>query len=536
MTATPTATDDRRLRGGATAPSLRHRRISIAQSAKLPAVLTLVVIVQAILLTTLGNGPFQDEALYVEAGHDLWRAWTTGATPTADYSSFFSGLPGFYPLIAAGLDAVGGLELVRLLSSVCTLWLTVVVFLVARNLIGGRGALFAAVAFVGQPSVLFIGRLATYDAFSLALLGTGLTIATMDPRWWRTLLLVFVIGAAPVAKYATAAFVPTAVVFCIVLMLRRGGAAALRRQLAIAGSSGVVVGAVLAALILKNPKLTAGLALTTTDRTVLNRETAWELVLHALPLIGPVLLAAAVGLGWLFVRGGVTVGASGRRPRPTRHPSRVFGAIALATMLLAPSYHVITGEQVSFDKHMAFGVLFGAFLVGYALERTAAALWMSATQVAALSIAALVVLTGSGLREARLLYTTWPDSAHMTSVLRTVVRSDDTRVLAEEMEVPRYELRDVTAGWQWTGLDAFSYTNDGQSLTGDDAYQAAVRDHYFGVVVLRFGPSASTASSIERELDRDSTWLHLASTRFSTAYGPGAYQIWVSRKVAPPAE
>ncbi|ROS75164.1 4-amino-4-deoxy-L-arabinose transferase-like glycosyltransferase [Curtobacterium sp. PhB130] len=528
-----TAVSGRRVRTVAAIAGARRREGSVVGSVRVPAVLTLVLAAQLLLLETLRNGPFQDEALYIYAGHDIWASWTTGSALTSDYSGFFSGLPSFYPVIAAGLDAVGGLELARLLSTLSVLWLTVVVYLVTRNLIGARSGLLAAATFAGEPSVLFIGRLATFDAFSLALLGTGLAIATATPRWWRTLLLVAVIVAAPIAKYATAAFVPTAMVFCVVLLLRRGDARALRTQLIVAGATGAVAAAVVGILAVEQPKLLAGLSLTTTSRTVLHRESASDLLLHALPLFGPIVLVATVGLAWMFVRARSAVPGdhlrTRTRTRTRRGPSRSLGSLALATMLIAPVYHVATGEQVSFDKHMAFGVLFGAFLIGYALERTTTTLQMSTTQIAAFSIATLVLLTGVGLREAKQLYTTWPDASGAAQVLRTVVRSDDTRVLAEEMEVPRYELRDIASGWQWTGLDAFTYESEGSALNGDAAYSAAVRDHYFGAVVLRFGPSAATARRIRMELKGDRTWERLPRVQFSTAYGDGAYEVWVPR-------
>lgn len=523
-----TAVSERRVRIGAATTRTRAPSRRVAGVARVPAALTLVLAAQFLLLETLRNGPFQDEALYLYAGHDIWAGWTAGSTPASDYSAFFSGLPSFYPVIAAGLDAVGGLELARFLSTVSVLWLTVVVFLVTRSLIGARSALLAAAAFAGEPSVLFIGRLATFDALSLALLGTALALAIATPRWWRTVLLVVTIVAAPAAKYATAAFVPTTLVFCVVLLLRSGGIRALRRQLVVAAAVGAGALAVLGVIAVGHPGLLAGLSLTTTSRTVLHRESAGDLVLHALPLFGPILLVATVGLVWLFIRGdSVRVGTD--RLRPRRGPSRALGVLAFATMLIAPVYHVATGEQVSFDKHMAFGVLFGAFLVGYALERTTTALRMSTTQLATFSLAVLVLLTGVGLSAARQLYSTWPDADDAAQVLRTVVRPGDTRVLAEEMEVPRYELRDVTAGWQWTGLDAFSYESAGSTLTGEAAYAAALRDHHFGVVVLRFGPSADTARRIEDDLERDRSWERLPAVPFSTGYGPGAYEIWVVR-------
>src|SRR5207248_1384469 len=79
--------------------------------------LVTVLTVQAILSLRLtwSNTAFQDEGLYLRAGHLEWARWLHHA-PIPDFPSYFSGAPVIYPPLGAVADSVGGLAAVRLLS------------------------------------------------------------------------------------------------------------------------------------------------------------------------------------------------------------------------------------------------------------------------------------------------------------------------------------------------------------------------------------------------------------------------------------
>src|SRR2546422_941259 len=73
-------------------------------------VLPLILVFQAAMAwVLLQNTAFQDEALYIYAGRQMWLSWLNGTPQLADYSYFFSGNPFVFPLIAGLLDMVGGL-------------------------------------------------------------------------------------------------------------------------------------------------------------------------------------------------------------------------------------------------------------------------------------------------------------------------------------------------------------------------------------------------------------------------------------------
>jgi 4-amino-4-deoxy-L-arabinose transferase-like glycosyltransferase len=117
----------------------------------------------------LHSGAFEDEALYLYAGH-LQLAHLRDGTPIpVDFASFFSGSPLLYPVLAAIVDLVFGLAGARALSLAFLLGATTFVYALTRRLFNERAALCAAAVFAVCPSTVFMGGLATYDALAVFL-------------------------------------------------------------------------------------------------------------------------------------------------------------------------------------------------------------------------------------------------------------------------------------------------------------------------------------------------------------------------------
>src|SRR6266487_16664 len=113
----------------------------------LPLILAFQTLFSWILLQ---NTPFQDEALYVYAGRQIWQQWLGGPPSLDHYSYYFSGYPYVYPIIGGGLDLLGGLELARSFSLVCMLLVTTCGYYVTKKLFNQKSDLFAAIFFVCQ--------------------------------------------------------------------------------------------------------------------------------------------------------------------------------------------------------------------------------------------------------------------------------------------------------------------------------------------------------------------------------------------------
>jgi hypothetical protein len=492
-----------------------------------------VLVLQAVLAVRLHNTAFEDEALYLYAGHHE-IAWLLHHTPTYDnYASYFSGAPFLYPVLGAAADGLFGLEGARALSLVFMLGATCNVWGVTRRLYGRPAAACAAALFAVAAPTLFLSRLATYDPMSLFLLSLSLRIvvATARRRAGWVLLAVPPAVLAVGTKYAGLLFVPTIVLVAVFAgrfggrkrdtgeARRRGWIAAVGRGLLFVVCFG---GLVYGWLRLLGPDYVTGITSTTTDRASGGDSNGYILSLAAQ-------LGAGVGaLGFI----GVWVDARlARRNGSGRGEivARSLLSLALAgTALLAPAYQVHLHTATSLQKHVGFGLLFAAPVAGVAL---AALLRVGARDPRRLFAGLLVslTLTWGAIEQSDQLYDGWPNSSAMVADLKTQVRPVTDRILAEEDEVPRYYLSSLTEPYQWYSTFSFTYTTkQGKVLSGLPAYQQAIADQYFGLVVLRFGPTAALDNEIDGPLMAQKGYTLIAKIPDSDEYGTGYYYIWRS--------
>ena len=130
-----------------------------------------VLAVQAALSLRLtwSNTAFQDEALYLRAGHLEWARWLHHA-PIPSFPAYFSGAPVIYPPVGALADSLGGLAAARLLSLCFMLGVSALLWCTAGRLYGQRAALLATGLFATLAGTQFLGAFATYDSLALVLL------------------------------------------------------------------------------------------------------------------------------------------------------------------------------------------------------------------------------------------------------------------------------------------------------------------------------------------------------------------------------
>jgi Dolichyl-phosphate-mannose-protein mannosyltransferase len=448
-------------------------------------------------------------------------AMRAGAPLLDPFPEYLSGNPYYYPLIASNLDAWGGLEAARTLSLVAILGVTVCVYWVGKELFGRESAILGAAIFAFQGSVLFLGRLATYDASCLLLLALSVVIA-LRSSFARNPLVALGIGPllvlAVLNKYAALLWAPSVFAILAWSSLQRGG----WRHMAV--RVGVAVGSMLvtALLILAafDTSFLVGMRGSTLSRSIVQEVARLNLAWDVVKLGG-------VGLGLAFI--GCLVVA---------REQRVLAVILIGSALLAPAYHIYKAEPISLHKHIAYGLYFAAPLAGYALARLATVSGRSCGQnigggsnwLSGLALCLVVFLVGA--RQALWENHTWSDSSGMVTVMRGLVRPEAGHYLAEDMEVARYYLQDVTADWQWAGPFFFAYTNTaGQHFSGVPAYKAALADGYFDVVELSYGVAAPLDIAIQEELTRGSAYDLVAKTPAQNVYGSGYYWIW-SKHVA----
>src|SRR6266705_738653 len=113
--------------------------------------LSLIVLFQGLIsLLTLHNTAFQDEALYLLAGRQIFNGWVGLPHVSVPWGYYFSGYPYVYPVIGGVLDMLGGVALARMFSLLCMIGLTLSVYYVTKRLFDQFSAILAAALFASQ--------------------------------------------------------------------------------------------------------------------------------------------------------------------------------------------------------------------------------------------------------------------------------------------------------------------------------------------------------------------------------------------------
>ncbi len=473
--------------------------------------LPLILLVQAITsLLVLRNTAFQDEGLYLLAGREIFLSWM-GKTPYLEpYGLYFSGYPSFYPVIGGVLDFLGGLEAARLFSLLCMLIVTTCVYFMTIEFFDRKSALIAAFLFACEGSVLFLGRLATYDAFCLCLLALAVLFslrASKAASAKSLLVLGPLLVLAVAAKYVGLLFVPTVLALLAWWSWKHKGLEEMLVRLGVALFALVVSGFI--AFLNLDKQVLTGLSVTTTNR-VGNEAMPMFVMQHIVVMEG-----IFFGLGFLGLL------LCGRQRLAT-------GLLLFGSALLVPLYHTYKGELVSLDKHLAFSMFFLAPLAGFAIG-SLAGLWQKrSVRLAWFTALALCLLTFPlGLQQARNLYEGWPSSTQLTTFLRPRVQPGIGHYLAEDFDVLRYYLKDETDLWQWSSLDYFVYTDkENHHLSGEAAYKAAIQEGYFDLIELSYGYHTPLAMQISQSLTASKHYDLIAKIPIHNSYGSGYFWVW----------
>ena len=432
----------------------RHRQTPRARRwvERIPTII--ILLLTAVLALRLRNSAFIDEALYINAGQDyLNHIFHGSAVP--DHGAYFSGVPVVYPVLAAALDAFGGLYLVRFFSLACVLVTVVIVQDLAQTLFGSRRTgLLAGAAFAFTGSVIFLGAFATFDALCVLLLAFGMWLGVKRTGPRSAAGVGLALALAVTVKYAGAVFVP--VVLGIIFVARPH--VAKRVAVAIAtflGAIGVVLG-------LFGNTLLPGIEFTTSTRAALSPAPQSQLLVYVALNIGLLMILALWG--------------AFRAPRGPR-PTALVGLMLVGASLL-PIAQLRLGEAVSFDKHTAYASLFLAPLAGVGL----AALSRGLFKIAPVSLILLVSII-AGISRSSSLYAGW---VPLGPVLAEIGRDPEPGLyISSSTDSLKYYTRKTHPDVRWqTTFSLYS--------AGENQIRRAVAMDKFQMIILR---SASTGSA-----------------------------------------
>ena len=461
------------------------------------AVVAVILLMQAVLTLRMNNTAFEDEALYLYVGHLEIAHMLHGAALQGDYPSYFSGAPVLYPVLGALADSIGGLLAARAVSLIEMLIATALVYGMTRRLFNERVALCAAVVFAVSEPTLFLGNLATYDASALCLLALAafLIVRTAESRWPVYLLAAPIVLLAIATKYATLLYVPS----LIALAALAGAPKHSRKALFMRPAAFTALFAALAALLLyvAGPDYVGGFKFTTLERFQ-GASSVSSLLWDCAQWIGlPAVLAAIGAVGYTIkpaTEAREQIAAAG-----TRLYRALLGAVLGGTLLLAPFEQIRIHTATSLHKHVGFGLVIAAPIIGVGLTRIIGDHFRR-TQI---GIAVWGMALALGMTAANNQFNVWPNTARFVPDFSRYLRPD-ARYLVEVDEVPIYYLRRYPDAQpsQFTSTYYIGYydTTQQKFLTGNDGYVAAIKAGYFQVVAYDYQTTPATDAVIARTL------------------------------------
>jgi hypothetical protein len=507
----------------------RPRRRFLLASLPWPLLAVLTVQLGLSLRLVWSNTAFQDEALYLWAGHLEIAHWLHG-TPIPAFPTYFSGAPVIYPPLAALADSVGGLAAARLLSLAFMLCATSLLWSTTSRLYGRRPAFFAAALFVGLGPSMQLGAFATYDAMSLCLVATSAWCVaragvTRDETKWMA-LAAFALILANATKYASALFDPIVIAMAVLTGFPRpGGKYAAMRGAALGAyvTSGLIL-----LLTIGGGYYVAGVGQTTLARSY--GDTPLVLVLeNAGRWIGIIAVIAWVGaLAYLRLQ---------RDDNPRILMPGLFAGAALLAPLEQARIHTLT----SLDKHADFGAWFAAISAGVAVDLAVSHLAPKALRLCVVGAcavtAAVFVPLGLGFGQAQSLFA-WPNSYSLITTLAPLIDNNSGYVLAEIPSVPEYYLSAGSQWWRWSSTRTIELPNRHTisvplgAQGNPDVYAHFIKADYFSVIALDFQATPQLDKFIADDLRRNRDYSEAAVVPYGQ---DGQFIIWVLDPAGPGA-
>ncbi|HEX4254826.1 MAG TPA: glycosyltransferase family 39 protein [Streptosporangiaceae bacterium] len=487
-------------------------------------VLLAILLMQAVLSLRLHNAAFEDEAQYLYAGRlEILHLFHHQPLPL-NFAAYFSGAPVLYPVAGAWADSIGGLAAARALSLVEMLATTGLLYTISRRLFNERAAICAALLYSVTMSVTFLGHFATYDATCLFLLAVTawIMVRTALLRWPVFLLAIPVAALAVAVKYAGALFLPTIAVLPILTAwpYRR------RRVWAYPVVFAVGVGALLyLGLKWGGHSYTEALSSTTTSRakgTTPIGHIGWE----SLKWGGVVFFAAVLG-SVAYAWRPRTDPEEEIAPAGSRLRRILLGLVLTCTALLAPLYQAHLHTDVSFLKHIGFGLFFAAPMAGVGLAR----IMGDHFRRPQIGIAVWGLALLLGMTEATHLYGAWGNETAFVKSFSTQLKPG-AKYLVEIPEVPIYYLQGnkEAQAQQFSSTFVLVYQNPkGAVLSGTTAYEAAIANNYFQVVAYEGFTTPATDNAIASELAKNKNYKKVTVVSDSTKYHDGTFTIWVRK-------
>lgn len=440
------------------------------------------------------NTLFLDEAINAVVGGEFLRGDFSRDALSFHFGSYL------YPVISALTSRFGGVIAMRLTSTLLMCAACAFVYFTSRRLFGRKAGLIGALLFSFNGSILNLGQLAVYDSLAFPLLAISfylLVVAATSGMNQKRLLFIASVFAilSTLSKYLVLIYLPALFLTALVLYLLQG--ASIRKalfKLSLYFAFPIVL------------VLIAYTALNWSDLVEVFREQGfsaaprWLVIRIIVQEIGFITLLALAGLFLLSssitFRGDQDTEAlfGILSPRITRQllqrlswPVFLFlFFLLICSWMASPLQQWLTANNRSLWKNCAYSLIFLTPLAGHCVStfigffRSRASLW---TNVAGILIilAGIYYFVDRSLDSVWSFHLSWPNTQGAMTYLRENGLDENSRVLAEEMDVYEYYfLPEIRDGRVWNNFWHMEYAG----LSGQEGALAAIRDRALDYVII----------------------------------------------------
>lgn len=362
-----------------------------------------------VCLTTLNyNGPFFDEAIYVTGGIRTLE----GFGYTDRYLTWFSGSLA-WPLLAALGYLASGLTGTRAVAALLVTSGLGAFSQAVRNLFGAKTSFWATLALAINGAFFSLSRLGVYDTLAILWITVSFwavtQLAQQDHRRWLVVSAVAYTFAI-FAKYPIG-LMGLPLVGTIVFLRRDRASIDVLLFAFIAGALGL-------SIFLPMRQQVAEFFVWTFERRP-PVEVPTRLIAINFAYLSAIPLVLAV-VGWLALKG-----------------KRWLASVMVLSLVIWPTYHLLTGDPISSNKHLVFGYLFAYPLVGVALSE----MWGdggSSLLRRGLVVIVILVMVGVGVLQVTQANNSWPDARPAAAFLVDRVQPGDRLLISESWPYTMY--------------------------------------------------------------------------------------------------
>lgn len=439
------------------------------------------------------NTLFEDEAINAVVGKDLLGGIYSRNAISFHFGSYL------YPALSAIINKAGGVTAIRLASAVLMCLTTAFIYFTTRKLFGRKASLFGMMLFSFSGIILNLGQLAVYDSLALPFLAASLFLlvtASTSQQHQEHLILASSACAilATLSKYIGLIYLPALFLTALALFWLKG---APLRQVLVTLFKYFVLPIVQA--------LSVYAAFYWNELTQVFQEQGFSLAPRSLILkiigqeIGFILPLALIGLVLLVFAFTHDRNLNSqpslwseksqinwhKLPRASHILIFALFFILLCAWLAAPLQHLLSANARSLWKNCAYSLIFLSPLAGYCLAEVVQFLRSRNLTVNVIGILSLCAGTfyfaNKALDSNWSFHRSWPNTEEAIAYLRKAGLDENSRVLAEEMDVYQYYFAsEIDNSQVWNNFWYMEYGG----VSGAEGALAAIRDGALDFVII----------------------------------------------------